>query len=311
MTNPKQIVAIAPPMRNPLSGRLKLFGLLAAGLTLGFAWPLFGLVRHALESDLHSHALLIPFVAAYLVWRQRNGSLPHPGSSPALAVVPFVFGLAALCALWFARGGASAIVPVDRLALNTFAYLCFIWAGALLVFGGRLLGRFAFPAALLIFIVPMPLAVENVVEVFFQHASAVAASLLFTVTGSTVFQEGLMFRLPGITIWVAQECSGIRSTLVLFITSLLAGQMFLKSPMKRTVLALFIIPLAILRNGLRIFTIGMLCVHIGPDMIDSPIHHRGGPLFFGLSLVPLFLLLLLLRRLERRSGGEGKHTSTR
>jgi hypothetical protein len=34
-------------------------------------------------------------------------------------------------------------------------------------------------------------------------------------------------------------------------------------------------------------------------MIDSPIHHRGGPIFFGLSLIPLFLFLLWLRRRER------------
>jgi hypothetical protein len=31
-------------------------------------------------------------------------------------------------------------------------------------------------------------------------------------------------------------------------------------------------------------------------MIDSPIHHKGGPLFFALSLIPLYLLLWWLRR---------------
>jgi hypothetical protein len=62
----------------------------------------------------------------------------------------------------------------------------------------------------------------------------------------------------------------------------------------------FVIPLGILRNGFRVFVIGMLCVHVGPRMIDSVIHHRGGPLFFALSLVPLFLLLWWLRRGERR-----------
>jgi hypothetical protein len=36
-------------------------------------------------------------------------------------------------------------------------------------------------------------------------------------------------------------------------------------------------------------------------MIDSPIHHQGGPLFFALSLIPFFLLLLFLRKSERFS----------
>ena len=42
----------------------------------------------------------------------------------------------------------------------------------------------------------------------------------------------------------------------------------------------------------------MLCVHIGPQMIDTPIHHYGGPLFFALSLVPLFVLIRWLSRQE-------------
>ena len=62
----------------------------------------------------------------------------------------------------------------------------------------------------------------------------------------------------------------------------------------------FVIPLGILRNGFRILVIGLLCVHVGPHMIDSPIHHQGGPFFFALSLVPLFLLLWWLRRQEQR-----------
>jgi len=42
-------------------------------------------------------------------------------------------------------------------------------------------------------------------------------------------------------------------------------------------------------------------VHVSPDMIDSFIHHHGGPIFFTLSLIPFFLLLFLLVRSERKS----------
>ena len=115
-------------------------------------------------------------------------------------------------------------------------------------------------------------------------------------------RHGTIFELPGIVLQVAQECSGIRSSWVLFITSLLASHLFLESPWRRFVLVAFVIPLGILRNGFRVFVIGMLCVHVGPHMIDSVIHHQGGPLFFALSLVPLFLLLWWLRRGEQRAG---------
>ena len=51
---------------------------------------------------------------------------------------------------------------------------------------------------------------------------------------------------------------------------------------------------------LFVFVIGLLCVHVGPHMVDSMIHRQGGPFFFVLSLFPLFLLLWWLRRQEQR-----------
>jgi exosortase/archaeosortase family protein len=109
----------------------------------------------------------------------------------------------------------------------------------------------------------------------------------------------MVFRLPGMSLRVAPECSGIHSTLVLFITSLLAGQVILRQPWRRAVLCLAVLPLALLRNGFRVFVLGQLCIHFGPQMIDSPIHHHGGPLFFVLSLAPFFLLLYFFRKTER------------
>jgi exosortase/archaeosortase family protein len=84
------------------------------------------------------------------------------------------------------------------------------------------------------------------------------------------------------------------------LTSILAGNLFLKTPWRRFALVAFVIPLAILRNGFRILVIALLCVNVGPQMIHSVIHRRGGPLFFALSLIPLLLLLWWLRRSEIR-----------
>jgi exosortase C (VPDSG-CTERM-specific) len=164
--------------------------------------------------------------------------------------------------------------------------------------GGAAMRVLAFPFFLLVFMIPFPVPVRDGVENFLQQGSAAAAHALFAISGMPLWRNGMVFQLPGITLRVAPECSGIHSTLVLFITSLVAGQMLLRRPAHRVILCLAVIPLALLRNGFRVFVIGELCVHVGPQMIDSPIHHRGGPLFFVLSLVPFFLLLYFLRRRE-------------
>jgi exosortase/archaeosortase family protein len=56
--------------------------------------------------------------------------------------------------------------------------------------------------------------------------------------------------------------------------------------------------LGILRNGFRIYVLSMLSSHWDPRVIDSPLHHKGGPIFFVISLIPFFLLLFWLRRSE-------------
>jgi exosortase len=124
---------------------------------------------------------------------------------------------------------------------------------------------------------------------------------MLTATFTDFFREGLIIKLPNITLEVAPECSGIRSSMVLFITSLIAGKMFLHSKWHRVWLALFVIPLAVVRNGFRIFTLSILCVYVSPDMINSFVHKKGGPIFFALSLIPFFAFLLWLRRRERRA----------
>jgi exosortase C (VPDSG-CTERM-specific) len=175
---------------------------------------------------------------------------------------------------------------------------------------GRKLSRaIAFPIGLLVFMIPFPEFVRHGIEAFLQHGSAAVADGLFKLSGMPVYQDGLMFRLPGFNLEVAPECSGIRSSLVLFIMSLLTGYLFLRKPWNRTMLALAVIPLALLRNGFRIFVIGQLCVRVGPEMINSPVHRHGGPLFFILALLPLFLLLVFLRKSERANKKSPPQTS--
>lgn len=276
-------------------------------LTLGFAWPLGELVRFALGSSLFSHVLLIPLVSVYLL-RQRADRLRSVPLRPSVwGILPGLMGLGLLGlygAVWRHDGGLPA---TDYLAVMTTAYLALLTAVVWGLGGTALVRACAFPLGFLVFMIPWPTAMIDGVEIGLQYASAEAAALLLSLTGTPFLRDGRLFQLPGITLEVAQECSGIRSSYVLLITSVLAGQMLLQRPWKRWVLALVVVPLGIVRNGFRILTIALLCVHVSPEMIDSPLHHRGGPIFFGLSLVPLFLLLLWFRKTEgtgRKDRGE-------
>jgi len=168
-----------------------------------------------------------------------------------------------------------------------------------LFLGKQTLRALAFPLGFLVFLVPIPTLLQTWMETFLQYGSAAVAFGLFKLSWTPVFYRDLIFQLPGFSMEVAPQCSGIHSSLALFILSLLAGHLFLRSRWKRATLALAVIPLALLRNGFRVFTIGQLCVHIGPEMIDSYIHRHGGPFFFILSLVPFCILLFFLMKSDR------------
>ncbi len=268
-------------------------------LAILFSPSLVSLARFALQNDLYSYVLIIPAVSLYLIFIQRMRPAGVTGNSRGVGVMLCAIGAMALSGYGLAASSDIAFSMQDSIAITTFSFVALV-AGVcgLLLDTGRF-RRIVFPLAFLAFMAPLPIAVETGLEHFLQHGSAPPTSFLFHLAGMPVFQHDLVFELPGISIQIAPECSGIRSTLVLFMASLIAGHLFLRSPWKRSILAAVVVPLALARNGFRIFTIGELCVHVGPHMIDSDIHHKGGSIFFALSLAPFFLVLFLLVRSER------------
>ena len=97
------------------------------------------------------------------------------------------------------------------------------------LFGLRAFRAARFPLLFLAFMVPLPTAVEEWIIRVLQLGSAEFVAFLFPLTGMPVLRDACVFHLPGISIEVAPQCSGIRSSLALVITCVLAGHMFLKT----------------------------------------------------------------------------------
>ena len=295
-------ISAPPPPKQRQKWRFRSGACFAVVLLAAFARPLLALINHVAGSNLHSYILLVPFVSAYLLYLRRDQLPKKYVIDLPLAIVSLAGGLAILAITWWLDFVGRGPAKNDHLALLALSFLCCLAAGGFFFFGRDWMRAAAFPLAYLIFIVPMPDAMADALETASKFASAEAANLLFHISGTPFLRAGpVVFQLPNITLEVAQECSGIRSSWVLLLTSILAANLFLKTPWRRFALVAFVIPLAILRNGFRILVIGLLCVNVGPQMIHSVIHRRGGPVFFALSLIPLFLVLWWLRRGDART----------
>lgn len=268
------------------------FGVFVLLLSSCFFGAFKSLTLLALRDDLHSHVFLVPFIAIYILYLIRDQLPKRYCSSFPWVIFALTGGIAFLVISWRWRPLA--------LSANILSFICFLAAGGFVFLGKPWMKTATFPFAFLLFMTPLPDPFVQWLENASKLASADCASFFLHLTGTPFLRDGAVFQLPGIVIEVAQECSGIRSSWVLLIASVLASFLFLKRPTNRLLLVLVAVPLGILRNGFRITVIGLLCVSFGPQMIHSAIHRRGGPLFFVLSLIPLIAFLWLLRRNEDR-----------
>ena len=122
---------------------------------------------------------------------------------------------------------------IGRLSQNDAASLIALggltlWTGGFLfLYGPHALKTAQFPVLFLLFMVPVPDFVMNTVVYGLQVGSCEVTDLLFKIAGLAYVRTGFVFHLPNISIEVARQCSGIRSTIGLVITGVLAGHLFL------------------------------------------------------------------------------------
>jgi exosortase len=250
-----------------------------------------------INNDSFSQILLVPLVTAFLIFEKRRRVFSEPALGPILMVGPAIAGLgiAVVARLnpWQFQSDNRAILLVVGVLL--------VWISSFVLFFGTGAFRAAqFPLLFLTFCIPIPEPLHSAVVRFLQQGSAAVTAIFLKLAGVPYVRQEFVFQLPNVAIRVAEECSGIRSSLALLITTVLASNLFLRTQWRRLVLCLVVVPLAIFKNGLRIATLSTLANYVDPGFLTGNLHRRGGIFFFMIALVPLALLLFWLQRSERR-----------
>ena len=282
-------------MRTPLNKKIVLFALLTALGLMAVLPSLAALVRDTQHREYYSHIPVIAAVSAYLIFRRRKDMFRgvasfHPAGL-ALLVVGAFLGVTGKVA-GFGRG--------DQVTTVTLAVLLAWWGTYLVLFGKGTDRRAFFPFAFLLLAVPVPMAVLEKVIAALVAGSTSMTRVFFQAFGVPFFQERAVFYLPGFSIEVARECSGIRSSLALLVTTILAGHIFLRRFRGQALLAVAVFPVAILKNAVRILTLYLLSYFVDIGIIQGGFLHRfGGFIFFGMGMAVLGLFLWFLREQEQ------------
>lgn len=269
-----------------------------------FYEPLKELIGLSFHEELYSHIPLIPLVSLYFICLNRKMVSSNVTYSYQTGVPVVVAG-----ALFYLLGRSYAIElnQNDYLSLMMFAAVTWFEGSFILFHGIRAFRKGVFPLLFLVLMIPIPTAIIEPLILLLQTGSAHAAYGILKVTGVPVFREGYVFSLSGIVVEVAEQCSGIRSSLALFITSILAGHLFLRTGWKRIVLALSVFPITIFKNGVRIVTLSLLGAYVDKTFLtDSWLHRSGGIVFFILALILLAPVLWFLSKTEKKRCHEKK-----
>jgi len=273
------------------------FLLLNAVFVSALFGPLRDLVQMSMRSDTFSYIPFIPVISAYLMYSDRQMIFSQKGSASA-----FGFLLIGIGILLLVIGGIrdNRLAHQDHLTLTTIS-MVLIWIGGFtLCYGIGSLRVAVFPLIFLFFMVPIPGVVLDKIILFFQTGSAEAAYGFFQATGIPVTRDGFVFHLVTTDIEVAKECSGIRSSLSLLITGVLAANFFLRSGWSRVLLVISTVPITMLKNGFRIASLSILGAYVDERILASDLHRRGGIVFFILALFLVWLEIVLLRKAEGR-----------
>lgn len=238
------------------------------------------------EED-YNHGFVVPLFSAYLVWQDRDRLRQLQRRTNLWGL-----GVLGLGLLLFVVGSAGAELFLQR------ASMVVVLVGLVaLTLGAEYVRALGFPLAFLVFAVPIPAVVRNVIAFPLQLFAAQTATFCLTASGVPVLREGNVITLAQTTLEVADACSGLRSLQALLALGAVYAFLTQKRPWKRLVLFLSSIPVAIAGNAFRVSGTGLLAHFYGLEAAQGFYHSLAGYLMFGVAFAGLLACGMLLDRL--------------
>lgn len=236
------------------------------------------------DSELSFGFLVLP-VAAGLVWVRRPVPSPSAaGSGSWTGLLPLTLGLAVL-------------VVGDRVGIHALAALGVLPAGlglAWLLGGGRWARTLSLPLTLATFALMLYRGMLSPLGFAMQEVTAASAARLAAVTGVPVRQAGVDLFTPHVHLVVAQACSGMDSLLALLSLGVAVAGLAAAAVWRRTLLFLFILPVILAANVVRVTLVLLLSGPLGAG-VEQGVGHAmlSGVLFCASTLLLLGLAHLL------------------
>lgn len=267
-----------------------------AGVFLWAYWPEFiDLWDIWRSSDEYSSGLLVPFLAAYVLWDRRH-------KIAQCHVQPSIWGL-------FAFIGAQAVRYFGLFFMYSFAerfsLVLSVASLTLFVFGWEVFRKVFSVMVFLCLMLPLPRSVHEAVMLPLQNLATTSAVFCLEVMGYTVVREGNIIHLNSATVAVAEACNGLRMVTSFFVIASLVALLVQRLWWEKLVILISSLPIALLCNAVRLTVTAVAFTAVAGERWEGIFHDFGGyavmPLALSIVVVELWLLTKLTRVQEEKS----------
>lgn len=232
------------------------------------------------STDEQGHGPLILGASFWLLWDKREALFALP-SRPAM--LPGGISLLLSAAL-YVIGRSQGVLELDALSF-IFAML----ACMLLLVGTAGLRLAWFPLLFLLFMVPLPGTLVQMITLPLKQAVSVVSEYLLYWTGYPIGRTGVTLTIGPYQLLVADACSGLNSLFTLESLGLLyMNIMNYKSGWRNGILAVCIVPISFIANVTRVITLVLVTYYMGDEVGQSFVHEFAGVLLFSVAMVLIY-----------------------
>jgi len=229
------------------------------------------------KESYYSHGFLIPLIALFIIWQRKDAlsKVRISGSLAGLWIIAISLCINIVCAalkIYFISG---------------FSLVFAIYGLVLFFFGKDMVRQLIFPLFVLFLMIPLPLVLIGNLTVKLKLLAAQLSTFVLNRIGFPSMLDGSVIVMPASRLEVAAPCSGLRSIIALLTLGLLFSYAVKTSYLKKSIIFLSAVPIAIASNVFRIVLIAVVNDLYGGEVAMGTFHDLSGFLVFAVAFLGL------------------------
>lgn len=263
---------------------------LAAGLACMYVPSFIDLFRGVWGTERNAHGPIVLVVACcYMFVRFRQlyqDGMIERNPAPAAGAIVVLLGLTC-----FVLGRSQTVLFMEAGSL-----IPILMGIVLLQFGVRTCGRLWFAFFFMLFMVPLPASVVDLLTQPLKIGVSYASELILRQLGYPIARSGVVLYIGPYQLLVADACAGLNSLFTLEALGLLYMNLVRHQSLFRNfLLAVLIVPISFTANTVRVMVLALITFYLGDAAGQGFLHGFAGMLLFLVALGLIIALDGLLR----------------